>query len=74
MRSTLHKQSFPPVQIPVFQSLYTHESHNVLNGSCYATKRVFRAWDACALRIGYQRCYRKSSRPRAPGGQDGGCT
>ena len=26
MRSTLHKQSFPPVQIPVFQSLYTHKS------------------------------------------------
>ena len=24
MRSTLHKQSFPPVKIAVFQSLYTH--------------------------------------------------
>ena len=30
MRSTLHKQSFPPVRIPVFQSLYTHKSHNVM--------------------------------------------
>lgn len=30
MRSTLHKQSFPPVQIPVFQSLCTQKSHNVM--------------------------------------------
>ena len=30
MRSTLHKQSFRPVQIPVFQSFYTHKSHNVM--------------------------------------------